>query len=188
MRRRKVPSLPTVSRRCPPASSLRKGTAALRYLALSTVLVVAVAVIVAGWALRDRLRIQVGEGRGSGPPKPQASSTARPQSGLGGDAPWALAALPECFEQLTTDTGPRAFLLAHLPANSVVVVPPARLRYADCTIFVRDDEAVVSRGSDRLRIPPPARFYRSPGTLSLLRSTAGGGELRVYQPRQASYP
>src|ERR1700722_15202996 len=112
MRRRKAQPLRTVSSRCSPASLLRKGTGALRYLALSTVLVLTIAVIVAGWALRDRLRIQVGEGRGSGPPKPQASSTARPQSGLAGDAPWALAALPECFEQLTTDTGPRAFLLA----------------------------------------------------------------------------
>jgi hypothetical protein len=144
-------------------------------------------VIVAGWALRDKLRIEVGEGRGSGPPKPQASSTARPQPGLAGDAPWALAALPECFVQLTTDTGPRAFLLAHLPAGSVAVTPPARLQYANCTIFVRDGEAIVSRGSDRLRIPPPARFYRSPTTLSLLRTTGGGGELRVYQPRQASH-
>jgi hypothetical protein len=149
---------------------------------LSTVLVVGIAIVITGWSFRDRLRIQVGEGSGSGPPKPQASSTARPQSGLGGDAPWALAALPECFDQLTTDTGPRAFLLSHLPAGSVAVVPPARLQYADCTILVHGDEATVTRGNDRLRIPPPARFYRSPKTLSLLRSTMGGGELRIYQP------
>jgi hypothetical protein len=145
-------------------------------------LVLGVAILITGWSFRDRLRIEVGEGRGSGPPKPQASSTARPQSGLGGDAPWALAALPECFDQLTTDTGPRAFLLSHLPAGSVEVVPPARLQYADCTIFVRGDEAIVTRGSDRLRIPPPARFYRSSRTLSLLRTNDVGGELRIYQP------
>ncbi|HEY3676410.1 MAG TPA: hypothetical protein VGK84_10515 [Candidatus Tumulicola sp.] len=157
-------------------------------MALSTVLVLSVAVIVAGWALRDRLRINVGEGRGSGPPKPQASSTPRAQSGLAGDAPWALAALPECFEQLRTDTGPRAFLLAHLPAGSAPVAPPAHLVYADCTILVRDDEVYVHRGRDVLRIPPPARLYRSAGTLSLLRTTGGGGELRVYQPLQSSHP
>jgi hypothetical protein len=149
--------------------------------------VLTVAAVIGAWALRDRLRIEVGEGRGSGPPKPQASSTGRPQSGLAGDAPWALGALPECFEAIKTDTGPRAFLLAHLPAESTPVPSPARLEFGDCTIFVRGDEALVMRGSDRLRIPPPARFYRSPGTFSLLRTTAAGGELRVYRPLRTNH-
>jgi hypothetical protein len=150
---------------------------------LATVLVLGVAIVIAGWGMRDRLRIVVGEGRGSGPPKPQASSTARPQSGLAGDAPWALTALPECFVQLSADAGSKAFLRRHLPKGSAAVVSPARLQYADCTIFVHGDEATVVRGNDRLRIPPPARFYRSPGTLSLWRTTDAGGDLRVYQPR-----
>jgi hypothetical protein len=155
----------------------------LRYLALATVLVLATAIVVAGWGLRDRLRINVGEGHGrGGAPNPQASTTPPPPSTLAGDAPWALSALPECFEQLSVDTGPRAFLLRHLPAGSVRVAPPARLEFADCTISAIRDEVYVRRGGDAFRIPPPATLYHSPGRLSLLRATGGGGELRVYQP------
>lgn len=160
-----------------------RGSRALRYLALATVVVLATAIVISGWGLRDRLRINVGEGHGrGGAPNPQASTTAPPSSALAGDAPWALSALPDCFEQLTVDTGPRAFLLQHLPADSTLVTPPARLKFADCTISVVRDEVYVRRGGDAFRIPPPARLYRSPSRLSLLRSTAGGGELRVYQP------
>ncbi len=158
-------------------------TSMLRYLALATVLVLGVAIVISGWGLRDRLRINVGEGRGrGGAPNPQATSTPPPPSRLAGDAPWALSALPECFEQLSVDTGNRGFLLRHLPADSIRVAPPARLEYADCWIYIVRDEVYVQRGRDAFRIPPPARLYRSPGRLSLLRTSAGGGELRVYQP------
>lgn len=155
----------------------------LRYLALATALVLAVAIVISGWGLRGRLQIKVGEGRGrGGAPNPQTTSTPPPPSRLAGDAPWALSALPECFEQLSVDTGNRAFLLRHLPVGSVRVAPPARLKFADCTIFAVRDEVYVRRGGDAFRIPPPATLYRSPGRLSLLRATGGGGELRVYQP------
>jgi hypothetical protein len=158
-------------------------TSMLRYLALATALVLGIAIVVSGWGLRDRLRINVGEGRGQGgAPNPQASTTPPPSSTLAGDAPWVLSALPDCFEQLAVDTGPRAFLLHHLPAGSIRIAPPARLHYADCTISVVRDEVYVRRGRDAFRIPPPAYLYRSPGRLSLLRTTAVGGELRVYQP------
>jgi hypothetical protein len=147
------------------------------------VLVLATAIVVAGWGQRDRLRLNVGEGHGrGGAPNPQAWTTPPPPSRLSGDAPWALSALPECFEQLSVDTGPRAFLLRHLPAGSVQVAPPAQLDFVDCTIFAVRDEVYVQRGRDVFRIPPPATIYRSSGRLSLLRSTGGGGELRVYQP------
>jgi hypothetical protein len=147
------------------------------------VVVLATAIVISGWGLRNRLRVNVGEGHGrGGAPNPQASTTPPPPSTLAGDAPWAMSALPDCFEQLSVDTGPREFLLRHLPADSVRVAPPARLQFADCTISVVRDELYVQRGGDAFRIPSPARLYRSPSRLSLLRSTAGGGELRVYQP------
>jgi hypothetical protein len=150
---------------------------------LATVLVLATAIVVSGWGLRHRLRINVGEGHGQGgAPNPQASTTPPPRSTLAGDAPWALSALPECFEQLSVDTGPREFLSRHLPAGSVRVAPPARLKFADCTIYAVRDEVYVQRGGDAFRIPPPATLYRSPGRIWLLRATGGGGELRVYQP------
>jgi hypothetical protein len=79
-------------------------------------------------------------------------------------------------------TGPPSYAIAHLPPGSVPVAPPATLRYRDCTISVAGDEAFVTRGTDRLRIPPKIRFYRTAQTLSLLRIKGSGSELRVYQP------
>jgi hypothetical protein len=99
-----------------------------------------------------------------------------------GDAPWALSALPECFDQTSKSTSPTLpFIIAHLPAGATMVRPPARLQYGDCTLRVRGDEVFVDRGGDHMHIPPQARIYTAPGKVALLRGTEGGYELRVYR-------
>lgn len=157
-----------------------------RYLAISTVIVFAVAIIVAGWMNRDLIRIKIASVYASVPPKPVPTTPigGGNQVPLRGDAPWALSALPECLVQMSETTGPQSYTLAHLPPGSASVQPPATLRYGDCTISVAGDEAFVSRGADRFRIPPKIRFYRTQQTLALLRVEGGGTELRVYQPAQ----
>lgn len=156
----------------------------LRYLVISTLIVFTVAVVVAGWMNRDLIRIKIASVYASAPPKPAPSSTTGSGSsgGLRGDAPWALSALPECLVQMSESTGPPAYTSARLPAGSVPIGPPATLHYGDCTISLTGDEAFVSRGADRFRIPPKVRFYRTARTLALLRVEGGGSELRVYQP------
>ena len=158
----------------------------LRYFGIATIIVLAAVMVIAGWVNRDLIRIKIASVYAPVPPKPQppnAAGRAR-NLALGGDAPWALSALPECLIQTSESTGPLWFVRAHLPAGAVAVVAPASLKYGDCTIFIVDDEAYVRRGDDRLRIPPRVRFYRSPGVLALLSESSRGNVLRVYQPAQ----
>ncbi len=159
----------------------------LRYLAIATVLVVGTFVAVTAYHTYA-LHIRVQGGRATMSPKPNASQTpSRPQArGLRGDAPWALSALPECLVQVQEWRGTASFVRAHLPSGAGAIVPPAVLRYGDCTIFVSDRQAVVHRGEDWLRIPPTAFFYRTAESLALLRSSCALGRcvavLRIYRP------
>jgi len=158
----------------------------LRYLFISTLIVLGVAMVVAGWVNRDLIRIKIASAYARVNPKPQAANRASgaAATGLRGDAPWALSALPECLVQTSETTGPRAYVAGHLPAGAVAIASPATLHYGDCTISVAGDEAYVQRGNDRFRIPPSVRFYRAPGSLALLRESSNGNELRVYQPAE----
>jgi hypothetical protein len=155
-----------------------------RYLLLSTVIVVGTGVLVAAWVNRDLIRVKIMSVYARVPAKPGGASP--PQraaaSALFGDAPWALSALPECLVQTSESAGSPAYVRAHLPPGSEPIASPATLVYGDCSIRVVGDEAYVRRGTDRLRIPPRARFYRAHGLLALIRETAEGAELRVYEP------
>ncbi|MGC1381381.1 MAG: hypothetical protein WA814_10225 [Candidatus Baltobacteraceae bacterium] len=158
----------------------------IRYLLLSTVIVVGAAVLATAWVNRDLIRIKIASVYARVPAKPGEPN---PRQGgspapLRGDAPWALSALPECLIQISESTGPQGYVRAHLPPGSEPVAPPATLVYGDCTIFIAGDEAFVRRGADRLHIPPHVRFYRAPGSLALIRESRVGVELRVYQPPQ----
>ncbi|HEY5350441.1 MAG TPA: hypothetical protein VIJ77_06915 [Candidatus Tumulicola sp.] len=157
----------------------------LRYFVIATVVVVGIAMAIAAWTNRDLIRIKIASVYASAPPKPEPSTGigTGTRAGMRGDAPWALSALPECLIQTSKTTGPRDYVLAHLPPDAVAVAPPATLKFGDCTISVAGAEAYVRRGADRFRIPPPARFYRTPRGVALLRgNAAGGNELRVYEP------
>jgi hypothetical protein len=157
-----------------------------RYLVLSALIVFSVAVIVSGWVNRDLIRIKIASVYARVPPKPEARASRTPATpnAFQGDAPWALSALPECLTQTSESNGTQAYVRTHLPAGAERVVPPATLVYGDCSIRIVGDEAYVRRGTDRLRIPPRAVFYRAEGTLALIRETQQGAELRLYEPAQ----
>ena len=156
----------------------------LRYYLLATVIVLAVAVGIAGWVNRDALRIKIASAYARVNPKPDAAAARGEGShrGIRGDAPWALSALPECLIQTSKSTGPQGYVRGRLPPGVQPVAPPATLRYGDCTLLVTDGEVFVRRGEDRFRIPPHVRLYRAPGVLALLREGPDGNELRVYEP------
>ncbi|MGB6602428.1 MAG: hypothetical protein WBE77_15240 [Candidatus Cybelea sp.] len=156
----------------------------MRYLLLSTAIVVGAAMGVAAWVNRDLIRIKIASVYARVPAKAGAAA-ARGQAAipaLTGDAPWALSALPECLIQMSESSGSVAYVRAHLPPGAVAIVPPATLVYGDCSIRIDGSEAFVRRGADRLRIPPRVHFYRADGFLALIRETAPGAELRIYQP------
>ena len=156
----------------------------LRYLVLATIIVLGIAMAVAGWVNRDVIRIKIASVYLRVRPKPQASNApgAGSSKGLRGDAPWALSALPECLIQTSETTGPLEYVLRHLPPGAAPVAEPATLRYGDCTIELAGGAAVVRRGDDRFRIPPHVRFFRASGVLALLRVGSNGNDLRVYEP------
>ncbi len=158
----------------------------IRYLLLSTVIVLAVAIVIAAWTNRNLIRIKIASVYARVPAKPHAGSgsNAERASPLRGDAPWALSALPECLIQMSKSTGSQSYVRAHLPAAAVPIPAPATLVYGSCSIRILDDEAYVRRGIDRLRIPPRAKFYRAGGLLALVRETPQGAELRVYESAQ----
>jgi len=97
------------------------------------------------------------------------------------DAGWALSVLPECFSQKSKSTGPLKYVLANLPSGAHMLRPGATVDSADCHVTVSAATVVVTRGSDRLRVPPVARLYEGPGTVALLRGADDGFELRVYE-------
>jgi len=143
----------------------------LRYFAIATVIVLAIAVFVTA---RARLGIPGHLNFWKVSPSPP------PVENVSGDAPWALSALPGCFVQRSETTGSITYVRTRLPAAAQPVAPGTRLNYGSCTIFVRSGELLVDRGSDRLRVPPYARLYRFDDSLALLRSTATSSELRIY--------
>ena len=155
----------------------------VKYLALSTLIVVGGAVLATAWVQRDLIRIKIASVYAHAA---KAGASSGPVAGGGaplrGDAPWALSALPECLIQTSEWSGSSSYVRAHLPAGAVAVAPPARLVYGDCAISIAGDEAYVRRGNDRLRIPPRVRFYRAAGLLAMIRETPDSAELRVYQP------
>ncbi|HEY6484783.1 MAG TPA: hypothetical protein VIX83_00170 [Candidatus Cybelea sp.] len=156
----------------------------LKYLAISTLLVVGVAIAVAAWVNRDLIRIKLASVYARVAPKPAAplhSSGAR-APGFAGDAPWALSALPECLSQVSMSSGSVRYVRARIPRGAARIEPPARLAYGDCTIAITGNAALVSRGADRFRIPPSVAFYRAAGLLAVMRESDGNVELRVYQP------
>lgn len=97
-----------------------------------------------------------------------------------GDAPWALSALPDCLLQQSQSSGRLAYVRSKLPKGARIVPSGTILHYGPCTISVSDGEAVVSRGSDVLRIPPRVILYRADAKLALLRMTGETGDLRIY--------
>jgi hypothetical protein len=140
--------------------------------------------IVAGYVNREKIAVKIKSVFVPVPPKAaqHVAEGERKAGAFSGDAPWALSALPECFDQTSKATSPTLpYVLAHLPAGAAMVRPPATLQYADCTVRVTGDEVFVDRDGDHMHIPPQARIYTAPGSIALLRGSEGGYELRVYR-------
>lgn len=148
-----------------------------------------IAVLATAWSNRDRIRASVSPQSTPGhfvpASTPHGGFEAKGGAGnapVRGDAPWALSALPDCLIQQSESTGSLAFVRSKMPAGATAVPSGTILRYGPCTILVRDGEALVSRGDDRLRIPPHVTLYRAGHVLALLRESGSRGELRVYSP------
>ncbi len=73
-----------------------------------------------------------------------------------------------------------------MPPRALRLRPDATLRVADCDLTVGRDAAVVTRGENRLIVPPPARLYLSAGRLVLDRQVGlNRRDLRIYALRTA---
>ncbi|MBV8720913.1 MAG: hypothetical protein JO277_02110 [Candidatus Eremiobacteraeota bacterium] len=115
---------------------------------------------------------------------PSASRTQGPQSGASGnvalraDAPWALSALPDCARQHLEARGTAAHVQAMIPKNARAV--RGHLDAGPCALDVTEDGIEVTRGHDRLRIPPPARLLYADDRYYLYEEERKGAVLRVY--------
>jgi len=149
-----------------------------RFFAAATVLVAAfVFAITLRRMSHPDVRISA---RASGTPsaaRVQSHESAAPTS-LGGDAPWALSALPDCARQHSEDRGSAASVHRKIPVQATAV--EGVVHAGPCTISVTAYGIFVQRGSDRLRIPPPARLLHWDDRYYLYDHDRKGAVLRVY--------
>ncbi len=131
----------------------------LRYLALASVIVVAVTLLVL--ALPHAAHDDAASHFASDP---------------------RATALPECFHQRASRSGTIAFARVLL-AGTTPIAAPFRLRAADCTLVVDADSATVTRGENRLVIPQPARFFAAGSEIVVERRDGARDDIRVYVPR-----
>ena len=76
--------------------------------------------------------------------------------------------------------GPAAALAAKIPPASDRIAAPATLEVGPCTLQVEPHEVWVTRGPDRMRVPPDAALYRVAGRLVLVVRTGSTVEIRRY--------
>jgi len=157
----------------------------LRYYAIATALVAAVLLIVLALPRGSRVAgdSTYSSGRGTPGPAQRDARTATTAPTIG-EAPWALDVLPECFHELSRASGAPAFARARLPPAGHELPAGTVLRVADCTLTIGPGRAVVTRGVDRLIVPPLARFYRD-GSRRIVLDRADGGreDVRVFALR-----
>ncbi|MHB8177902.1 MAG: hypothetical protein ACYDA5_08005 [Vulcanimicrobiaceae bacterium] len=159
----------------------------IRYYLIATVIVLTVAVLATAWANRALIQIKIASVNVRVPPKPapplQVKAAARPP--FIGTAPWALSALPECFQQVLQAKGSPSFVAKHIPRGARLVRAGTTIVQNDCVVRIGRNQAFVTRGPDRFRIPPRARFYRSGRQLVLVRAAGGHVTLRTYVPTRS---
>ena len=141
-----------------------------------------VGLIVAAYTNRDLIRIKIASVYAPVSPKPVPPQPrgARVERSFLADASWALSVLPECWQQAAKSTGDAQYVRAHLPPGSVRETAGASIHSNDCTLNVRESDAVVTRGADRLHLPAPTLVFRSPERLSILHLQGNRAELRTY--------
>ncbi len=154
-----------------------------RYFAIATaIVVVAIATIVAlpqREAPREPSTQRYTTGHGT-PGPPGGDTLGRAPLPVTGAAPWALSALPECFRQQSRASGPAWFARRKVPAGAKRVAGGVSLHVGDCRLDIGDDSVAVTRGENRLSIPPEARIYVAGRALVLERVERGREDVRVY--------
>jgi len=124
-------------------------------------------------------------GRVTGTPTPTAQRPAAPESGAPqmnflGAGSWTMSALPSCFRERERLRGPLAQLRPKFPPAAERVPPASIVRSGDCTILVGRNDLQISRGRDRLRVPPDAALYRDANGLTLVSIDGSRAEIRRY--------
>lgn len=156
----------------------------LRYYVIAAGIVIGTLLIALRFQHAGR-ELQVAAVQTTGSPsaaRAQAKSRLVPVE-VSGNAPWAMSALPECFEQVFSARGKPAYVDGQLPRGAVAVSGYAALRSADCRLEISPGRALVVRGKQQLVIPPVTQFYRWPDEIGFVRRDAAGAELRVYRLR-----
>ncbi|GAC1396217.1 MAG: hypothetical protein NVS3B17_01850 [Vulcanimicrobiaceae bacterium] len=155
----------------------------LRYLALATAIVLGACLIVVALprSHRDAASRYSSDARATAGPARHDESRAT-GTPVGGDAPWALSALPECFVQRASRRGSVAYARVLL-AGARPLASGTVLHVADCTLVLRGDFATVTRGENHLRIPPPARFFALGNATIVERRDGARDDVRLYVPR-----
>jgi len=116
--------------------------------------------------------------RGAGGPPPRA------QEVFAGDGPWVLSALPACFDQQSAVEGTAPALQPEIPPARERIAGGTVLHRGPCTVVVRAHDLLITRGRDRLRVPPYAALYDTPKGLTLVYERSGHAEIRVYHDAQ----
>jgi hypothetical protein len=100
-------------------------------------------------------------------------------SAFTGQGPWVLSALPSCFDEQSRVRGPAAEMSPKLPPASERIPAGRTFTRGDCTVMVGSDDIRVTRGSDRVRVPPPAALYRDGDGDGLTLVTTSGGTVEI---------
>ena len=152
-----------------------------RFYALASLVVLALGSLVfahrlttGDWDVRARPQGTPTITRGNG-------ETGAPAVTFAGDGPWVFSALPDCFDQQSSRIGTPQHLAPDVPPQRARLASGTQLRSGRCTVLVRDDDVLVTRGADRLRVPPHARLYRTAAGLVLVYENGERAEIRVYK-------
>jgi hypothetical protein len=156
----------------------------LRYYLIATIIVLAIGSVVFAHRIASLRDFQV-----RGAPRPSMTPTvvrggdagARNEQAFTGQGSWAMSALPGCFDEQRSVVGPTTVLTKDEPPASERLAPGTRLRWSGCEIVVGVNDVRVTRGDDRLRVPPQARLYAHDDTLVLVwHGRDGRTEIRTY--------
>jgi hypothetical protein len=112
--------------------------------------------------------------------RPDVAATGPVPTAFSGSGSWTMSSLPSCFHERERIRGPVAQLRPQFPPSSERVRPPSVVFSGNCTIQVRDHELWITRGADRLRVPPQADLYRTGAGLTLTYVHGTRAEIRRY--------
>ncbi len=124
-------------------------------------------------------------GKVSGTPTPTAqrpdATGVRPaDGGFAASGAWTMSSLPACFFEQDHRLGQLTELESKFPPATQRIAAGTIIHWGVCTVSVRPDEVWITRGDDRLRVPPVARLYRDGDRLILVSIAGRQAEIRRY--------